>query len=168
MLYVFSGYSSFVVVGLVALGGGAWAFSRTARRFRLPRPGWVGLYAGAVLCAVVLTMSAPGYGGGAAACSLSYGWEPFRSQEGELNVLLFVPVGAFGLLALRRVRVALPAGVLLSAAIEAVQALVPSMGRACDTADLQTNATGTLLGCLLAAAVLAVRRGGSAGAPAAR
>ncbi|MFE0427483.1 VanZ family protein, partial [Streptomyces sp. NPDC058953] len=66
--------------------------------------------------------------------------------EGWLNVALFVPVGFFGALASRRPLAVAAAGTLLSAVIETVQALLPRLGRGCDSGDLVMNALGTALG----------------------
>jgi VanZ family protein len=45
---------------------------------------------------------------------------------------------------------------LVPTAIEALQALVPAIGRACDTNDWAMNTMGTLLAVLLAAATVAL------------
>ncbi|MDT0210021.1 MULTISPECIES: VanZ family protein [unclassified Curtobacterium] len=50
------------------------------------------------------------------------------------------------------------AGIGLSAGIEAVQAFVLGIGRACDTSDLVTNGIGAVIGGLLAAAALGLVR----------
>ncbi|WP_158939635.1 VanZ family protein [Streptomyces sp. NRRL S-87] len=72
--------------------------------------------------------------------------EPFATEQGLLNVLLYLPVGFFGLLATRRPTVAVVSGPLLSVATELGQALAPWVGRNCDTSDVQMNSLGTLIG----------------------
>lgn len=65
-----------------------------------------------------------------------------------LNVLLFVPLGVtIGLLPPSRHKVALiAAAVALPFAIEAIQALVRSLDRACQSADVVDNLTGLAIG----------------------
>ncbi|MFE5336660.1 VanZ family protein [Isoptericola sp. NPDC056573] len=70
------------------------------------------------------------------------------------NVVLFVPPVYLAAVALRRPVLALLAGSATSAAIEAVQALVPAIGRSCDTNDWLSNTIGAAAGALLAAAAL--------------
>ena len=52
--------------------------------------------------------------------------------------------------ATRRVLLAFLAGTGLSIAIEAVQALVPAIGRSCDTTDWTSNTIGVAIGVALA------------------
>ncbi|WP_208903971.1 VanZ family protein [Streptomyces incarnatus] len=71
-----------------------------------------------------------------------------------MNITLFLPAAAaWTWLSRRPVSVAL-ALVGLSAGIEAVQAVTPGMGRACDSTDWLTNSTGALIGTAAAAFVL--------------
>ncbi|MBP2334364.1 VanZ family protein [Saccharothrix coeruleofusca] len=72
------------------------------------------------------------------------------------NVALFFPLVFFATLATRRPLLVLAAGAGLSAAIEALQALVPVIGRACDTNDWVMNGIGTVVGVLLARAAIAL------------
>lgn len=71
------------------------------------------------------------------------------------NVVLFVPPVYLTAVALRRPVLALVAGSAASALIEVVQALVPAIGRSCDTNDWLSNTVGAAAGCLLAVAALA-------------
>ncbi|MEU3600931.1 VanZ family protein [Streptomyces sp. NPDC006798] len=71
--------------------------------------------------------------------------------EGWLNVALFVPVGLFGALAVRRPLAVVVSGTVLSALIETVQALLPRLGRGCDSGDLVMNTLGAALGAVAAA-----------------
>ncbi|WP_406210486.1 VanZ family protein [Kitasatospora sp. NBC_01560] len=72
------------------------------------------------------------------------------STQGLMNIALFVPAGFFTALLVRRPVSTGVALTLLSAAVEAVQAVTPGVGRSCDTADLWDNALGTAVGCGLA------------------
>ncbi|QQD77195.1 VanZ family protein [Curtobacterium sp. YC1] len=76
--------------------------------------------------------------------------------ESIANVLLFVPVSFLVGIRWARPLLAIIAGVALSAVIEAVQALVVGIGRACDTGDWVTNSIGAVIGGLLALAALAL------------
>ena len=75
-----------------------------------------------------------------------------------LNVLLFMPIGAWAAVRLgRRWMVAtIVGGALLSIGIEATQAL-EGVGRFASATDVLTNTTGTALGFLVG---LRIRRGG--------
>nr|WP_281372159.1 VanZ family protein [Modestobacter versicolor] len=79
------------------------------------------------------------------------------------NVALLVPVVLFAALATRRPLLALAAGTGASVLVEAVQALTPALGRACDTNDWSMNTVGAVLGAALAWLLLrgvTARRGG--------
>ncbi|MBK1783683.1 VanZ family protein [Prauserella sp. ASG 168] len=79
------------------------------------------------------------------------------------NVALFVPPVYFAALALRRPLPALATGAVLSAGIEALQALVPAIGRACDTNDWAMNTLGALVAAVLAFATTALAGRASGG-----
>ena len=82
------------------------------------------------------------------------------------NVLLLAPVVLLVAVALGRPLVALLAGSAASVAIEALQALLPALGRSCSTNDWLSNTIGAVLGALLAAVALGVaRRTGRVPAP---
>lgn len=72
------------------------------------------------------------------------------------NVLLFVAPALFAAVATRRPFLAMMGATGLSAAIEAVQALVPAIGRSCSTNDWFANTIGAAIGVLLA--LIALRR----------
>ena len=74
------------------------------------------------------------------------------SVELLANVALFFPPVFFATPATRRPLLMLAAGAGLSAAIEAAQAVLPVIGRACDTNDWAMNTTGMILAVLLASA----------------
>ncbi|HTY05043.1 MAG TPA: VanZ family protein [Gemmatimonadales bacterium] len=73
-----------------------------------------------------------------------------------LNIILFVPLGASLRAAGVRPRSAILSGFLLSISIELTQALIP--GRDTTIGDVISNTTGTLVGYVLAALVLAATR----------
>lgn len=93
------------------------------------------------------------------------------APQGLLNIALFVPLSFFLTLLTRRPLPVLAGTVVLSGAIEIAQALVPGMGRACDSADLAANGLGALAGCLAGRAwakAIVRRTGPSAPRPHAR
>jgi hypothetical protein len=65
------------------------------------------------------------------------------------NVVLFVPPALLLAVATRRPVLALVIGAGLSAAIELVQALIPAIGRSCDTTDWTSNTIGAAIGAAL-------------------
>ncbi|PTT15813.1 hypothetical protein DBR36_14160 [Microbacterium sp. HMWF026] len=73
------------------------------------------------------------------------------------NLLVSVPWLAFAVL-VAVVIVGPVCASALSVAIEAVQALVPTIGRACDTGDWVTNTIGAVLGGVVAALALVWHR----------
>lgn len=80
------------------------------------------------------------------------------TQQGQMNVALFVPLCFFCAMLLRRPLLVLAAGIVLSAGIEVAQAVLP-LGRACDTGDFMANVIGTAAGTVLGTgAVLAARK----------
>ena len=81
--------------------------------------------------------------------------EPFA------NLVLFIPVGFLFTIATNRPLLGLLAGVTFSALIEAAQALLPAIGRSCDTGDWVANSLGALGGAALAWAVIRLRHRGA-------
>ena len=82
-------------------------------------------------------------------------WVTFGKLEFSANVLMFVPIGLFGALALPRARwLVVPAAVALSAVIEAVQA-VDLPARVSTPRDVIANGVGAFIGYLVAKVVLA-------------
>jgi glycopeptide antibiotics resistance protein len=87
-------------------------------------------------------------------CDMSrVGWAPLstylRPTGAALNVVLFVPLGlALGLLPRggRWTMAAVVAGFLSPLAVEALQLLLPALGRGCQAADVVDNVTGVVLG----------------------
>ena len=91
-------------------------------------------------------------------------------SEVSLNVLLFIPLGVgLGLLPrTRRTALLVAAACGLPVAIEAVQLLVPQLGRACESRDVVDNLLGLLIGLvagILAGAFVGVIRGRSRNGP---
>lgn len=83
------------------------------------------------------------------------------------NLVLFVAPTLLVALATRRPAVTFVAACALSAAIEGLQALVPAMGRSCDTTDWLSNSIGAAIGTVLAMLALALaRRRNAANGPA--
>lgn len=82
-------------------------------------------------------------------------WITFGRVEFLSNVIMFLPVGFFGALALRRHRwLVVPAAAVASAGIETIQAMALPL-RDGSVRDVVSNTLGALLGYLLAAAVVA-------------
>ncbi|WP_073817120.1 VanZ family protein [Kitasatospora sp. CB01950] len=77
----------------------------------------------------------------------------FSTQQGLMNVALFVPLAFFAAHATRRPALVLAGCVGWSAVTETVQSLTPGIGRACDSGDFVANSAGALLGVALASAL---------------
>lgn len=126
---------------------------------RVNRPGSPLLAALAVVAALPvlgLTMAPTGRGTSTRGCTVQFAWPGAGSVELIANVALLLPVAVFAALATRRPWAVLVVGSGASAAIEAVQALVPAIGRACDTNDWAMNSLGVLAGALAARGLLAL------------
>ncbi|TWD80614.1 VanZ like protein [Kribbella amoyensis] len=80
------------------------------------------------------------------------------SIQGLLNILLFVPAAGMLTLACGRPADGIAAGIGLSASVEAVQALVPQLGRSCQLHDLVANSLGAFAGVGFAAGLQALTR----------
>ncbi|WP_406049715.1 VanZ family protein [Kribbella sp. NBC_00889] len=80
------------------------------------------------------------------------------SLQGLLNVLLFVPAAGMLALASGRPVDGIAAGIGLSASVEAVQALIPQLGRSCQLHDLIANTLGTFAGVGLVAGLRTLTR----------
>ncbi|MFD6167030.1 VanZ family protein [Oerskovia sp. NPDC060287] len=122
-----------------------------------PRLAWA-LFAASLLPLVLLTL-VPTSREIFERCAVSWSLPTFGRVELLANVILFVPPVLLAAVASRRPAVALVGGVVGSAAIELVQALLPGLGRSCDTNDWLTNSIGAVLGAALAStAIWAARR----------
>ncbi|EME55238.1 VanZ family protein [Amycolatopsis decaplanina] len=84
-------------------------------------------------------------------CTVQFSLPTLGAVELLANVALFLPPVCFAALASLRPLTMLAAGSALSAVVETLQALVPAIGRACDTNDWLMNTIGAVLGALLAA-----------------
>ena len=73
-----------------------------------------------------------------------------------LNVLMFVPLGLFAALLVRRTVLPLAGALLLSPAIELVQREVPSIRRACDLVDVLDNLGGAVAGAAIGLVLVSV------------
>jgi hypothetical protein len=128
-------------------------------RRRSDRPWAYAAWAASTTAALLLTLWVRTAATGAVMCVVNKDvWEPLGVAQGRMNIALFVPIGFFGLRAARRPVPPLLLSVLLSCGIESVQAVVPAIGRYCDTSDLVANVLGAVAGVGLG--VLSVRLGG--------
>ena len=72
------------------------------------------------------------------------------------NILLFLLPAIFAVVATRKPVIVAASGLLLSAVIELVQYLNPVFGRRCDIDDWLANGAGTVIGVLIAVAVIQI------------
>jgi VanZ family protein len=100
-----------------------------------------------------------------ASCTVQFFLPSSTTVELLANVALVLPAALFATLALRRPLVVLAAATGCSAAVEAVQALVPAIGRACGTNDWLMNTIGIAVGVALATATLGSVRAATNPAP---
>ena len=89
-----------------------------------------------------------------ARCTVQWALPTPGRVELMANVALFVAPVLLTAVATRRPLLALLAGSGASVLLEAVQALVPAIGRSCDTNDWLSNTLGAVLGAALAWVVL--------------
>jgi hypothetical protein len=139
-------FAVLVVFVVVAPFAGTWLTTRPRLTAVL-----LGLSAVGVLG---LTLYPDGDPRSAIGCSLALPYLSPTAVESIANILLFIPVAFFAGLLTRRPVMATLGAILVSAAIEATQALVLVIGRACDTSDWITNSIGAIVG---GALVLATR-----------
>ncbi|GAB2805924.1 hypothetical protein GCM10027073_43190 [Streptomyces chlorus] len=116
----------------------------------------------ASLVAVLVVTLLPG-GAGDTLASVSCNAGPsvrgmVTTTSGRLNILLFVPLGLFGVLLFRRPLAVLTGGIALTGTVELLQALLP-LGRACSHEDLLMNCAGGFLGTVLGTVWLRARQG---------
>jgi len=139
-------------VVLVALTAVGWfAHRRQARRTLAT------LAVISAVGAIALTMTPAGDGGNGTFCTVQFS-VPFQGIDTLANVALLFPVTLFTALLTSRPIWVVAAASGLSAAIELAQALLPALGRACDTNDWFMNTVGAVLAGLLSAAIVAVDR----------
>lgn len=155
---------AFILLAVVCVGVGCWI--TRIRRYRQRILGVLVVLS--ALPVVVLTLVPAAGRAGAGGCVVQFAVPSLTRVELLANVALFFPPVFFATLATRRPLPVLAAGAGLSAAIEAVQAVVPALGRACDTNDWAMNTLGTILAVALAGATIALtdrKSDRSAGSP---
>ncbi|AJE43728.1 hypothetical protein BJY54_005855 [Streptomyces nodosus] len=148
------GYLAVCSLTALVLGGASWLYSR-----RLGNP--YGVWWGGLAATLTGVLGVTFMGGGPARgeCVVNHDLtEPFHTTQGLWNLAMTVPLGLFGLLAVRRLLPALVGVVTLPLAIEFTQATVDGLGRTCDSADVEMNILGGLVG--LAVAAVALGAGG--------
>lgn len=117
---------------------------------RLPRLTAV-LFGLAVVVTLALTLSPDGAPRSDVTCNVGLPYLAPTAVESTANVLLFVPVAFFAGVRWRRPVIAAVGASAFSVLVEVVQAVVPGIGRACDTSDWITNTIGAVVGGVLAA-----------------
>jgi hypothetical protein len=134
-----------VVAALVGLS--AWAL---ARRRQVPYSSWWLPLAFCLTGVLGVTLALRGGEAGRAECVINHEvTEPLYTTQGLWNLAMFVPLGLFGVLALRRPLPVLVGVTALPCLIELAQALAPFVSGICDSADVEMNAGGGLLGVAL-------------------
>jgi hypothetical protein len=126
-----------VVTGPVA---GAWLVSRTKLAW------WL---CGLSLVPVAATTLIPTARRVDGFCAVEWAFPTPSRVELMANVVLFVAPVLLLAVATGRPGRALLLGLALSIVIELVQALVPAIGRSCDTTDWSSNAIGAAIGAVL-------------------
>lgn len=139
-------------VALIAFAALGWFVYRRGTRWLLAT-----LTVVSVVGAVALTMTPDGTGGNGTFCTVQFS-VPFRGIDTLANVALLFPVTLFAGLRTTRPVWAVAAASGFSAAVELLQALVPSLGRACDTDDWFMNTVGAVLAGLVALGIIAIDR----------
>ncbi|MFD7640730.1 VanZ family protein [Kitasatospora sp. NPDC059795] len=146
---------AFLVVALLLGAAGWWL----AARCELPR--WSTVLLGAALAGELVATLFPTGQSGARDAYCTRGADlafTLQGTQGQLNLLMFVPIGLLAVLAFGRPTAAAIGVLILTGATETVQGLLPGIGRACDSGDLAANAIGGLAGVLLGCAVRLARR----------
>ncbi|GAA2153002.1 hypothetical protein GCM10009760_50320 [Kitasatospora kazusensis] len=160
-------HSGLIPAGLLAallLGSAAWWLASRRGHARLSA-----VLFGVSLAAELTATFYPVAPGSATSPVCSYSKDvlgAFADQQGLMNLALYLPTALFGTLLAGRSLLVLAGCWLLSATTETAQALLPEIGRACDSQDVVTNAAGALLGVGLATAWRGLR--GSLAAPSPR
>lgn len=135
----------------------AWTLHRRQLRGVL-----FGLSGLALVAVLVLTLLPDGVRPGGVTCTAQLS-VPFGGIETLANVAMLLPLVVFLGTATNRPFSVLAGAVVLSAAIEVVQALAPVLGRRCDTDDWFMNTVGALLGAVVAVVVRRLGRPRAAG-----
>ncbi|MFD7922143.1 VanZ family protein [Streptomyces sp. NPDC059740] len=145
----FRGQSWFIFVTVVVallLGVAAYSLAKQRgwRRFE-----WA-LFTVLFTSIVAVTLAMPGGGIQRSECVLNRNiFEPLMTSEGLLNLAMYVPLGLAGFAATRAVVPTLVTCACLSLVTEVSQALLPWVGRNCDSGDFFMNSAGGALGIAL-------------------
>lgn len=110
---------------------------------------WVWWLLAASLLPIVLTTLLPTDRQVQSFCAVQWSLPTPGRVELMANVVLFVAPALLLAVASRRPLLAAAAGSGLSAAIELAQALIPAIGRSCDTTDWTSNTIGAVIGAVL-------------------
>ncbi|MCM1973362.1 MULTISPECIES: VanZ family protein [Streptomyces] len=138
---------------LLSFAGGCAAFSLAHRKNK--NPWWYGLWVASIVLSLGVTVALTDGAGPTLQCTVNKDLaEPFYTTQGRLNLAMYLPIGFFGTLALRRPLTISLVGAALTTITELAQATVPWVSRTCDTSDLEMNALGGLLGALAGWAVI--------------
>ncbi|MFB9369776.1 VanZ family protein [Kitasatospora albolonga] len=130
-----------LIFGMVAL--------RQARARQWPQAAAV-LWGLSLAGVVAATLTPTTTGSSGRTCAIGSGvWETATTQQGLMNIALFVPLAFFAAVVLRRPLTVLAACTVLSAVTELCQTLLGT-GRSCDGADFIDNALGALVGTVAA------------------
>ncbi|WP_411079296.1 VanZ family protein [Streptomyces sp. cmx-18-6] len=154
---IFNGQEAFIVTMLICASIAAALGYLAARRISVPVFPAAAL-AAALVGELALTLFMGSGNSDSRTCVVNRSLEePFLTEQGWLNIALFVPIGFFGVLTLRRLAPVVSACLALTLMTELGQALLPGVGRGCDTSDLLTNFSGGLLGIVVAWCWLSAR-----------
>ena len=125
---------------------------------RTDRRGWLWAMVALTAAPVLALTLTPSNSGTLQRCAVQFSAPRLGSVELLANVALLLPLTFFATLATSRPRLMFVAGMALSATIEALQALVPAIGRSCDSNDWVMNTLGALVGASLGWVLLALDR----------
>ena len=147
-----------LLVALVVVGTGYLVLRN--RRYG-QRVAWV-LFALSALPVFALTLVPSGHPQDRVFCTVQFALPTWGTVELLANLALIFPPVFFAALVTRRPLLVLAVGAGVSALIEGIQALVPVIGRACDTNDWMMNTIGAVIGVLLASGTSALANRGKA------
>ncbi|MEU5236520.1 VanZ family protein [Streptomyces lydicus] len=155
---VFKGHAAFTITA-IAISIAFFIAVLLASKKGTDRPVSLALWCTSIVSVLFLTLWTNGGTQGAGTCVVNMTLlEPFGTEQGLLNSLMFMPVGFMGVFVTRRMIPAFACGVALSALIETAQGALPAIGRACDTSDFMSNSAGSMLGALIAFVLVRVRQ----------
>ncbi|MCZ2818213.1 VanZ family protein [Modestobacter sp. VKM Ac-2984] len=145
-------HAALVPVALLGVALGCVLLGSALLRSRRAGPQVLGTLLGLSLLPVVaLTLVPTGVSRvDDARCTVQFSLPTLGSVEPLANLALFLPPAFLGTLLSRRALRVVAVAAAASALIEALQAVVPVLGRACDTTDWTTNTAGAVIGVLLA------------------